>query len=60
MKCVNDGTLKIHTSFEDVFVALKSAQNKGDDPYALDKAKSAYHDSLDALRLSLCGMELKN
>ena len=29
------------------------------DPYALDKTKSAYHDLLDALRLSLCCMYSK-
>lgn len=38
----------------EVIISLKSAQNKGNDPYALDKCKSAYHDTLDAPRLSLC------
>ena len=28
---------------EEVIISLKSAQNKGDDPYALDKTKSTYH-----------------
>ena len=59
MKIISDGTLKIHPQFEYVFIALKSAQNKGDDPYSLDKTKSAYHDTLDVLRLSLCYMRSK-
>jgi|GEM_PF-5342897 hypothetical protein len=29
----------------------KSAQNKGVNPYSLDKSRSARHDSLDALKL---------
>lgn len=32
MKAISDGLLKVHPQFEDIFVALKSAQNKGDDP----------------------------
>lgn len=52
--CISKGILKIHPSMEEVIISLKSAQNKGNDPYALDKTKSAYHDLLDALRLSLC------
>lgn len=36
---------------EKVIISLKSAQDKGDDPYSLDKSKSAYHDSLDVLRV---------
>jgi hypothetical protein len=31
---------------EEVIISLKSAQNKSNDPYALDKSKSAYHDTL--------------
>ena len=31
-------------------LTLKSAQNKGDDPWTLDKARSANHDALNALR----------
>lgn len=54
--CISKGILKIHPSYEEVIISLKSAQNKANDPYALDKTKSAYHDTLDALRLSLCGM----
>lgn len=57
MKSISDGLLKVHPQFEDIFVALKSAQNKGDDPYSLDKTKSSNHDILDALRLSLCSLK---
>ena len=32
MKAISDGLLKVHPQFEDIFVALKSAQNKGDHP----------------------------
>jgi hypothetical protein len=38
---------------EEVIISLKSAQNKGSDPYTLDKTKSAYHDTLDSLRHDL-------
>ena len=51
--CIAKGVLRINLRFEEVIIALKSAQNKGNDPYALDKTKSAYHDTLDALRLLL-------
>ena len=44
---------------EEVIISLKSAKNKPNQPYSLDKQTSAFHDTLDALRLSLCGMELK-
>jgi hypothetical protein len=57
MKCISDGLLKVHPQFEDIFAALKSAQNKGDDPYSLDKTKSSNHDTLDALHLSLACMK---
>jgi len=45
---------------EEVIISLKSVQNKSNDPYALDKTKSAYHDSLDALQLSLCSLRSKS
>jgi hypothetical protein len=35
--CIRKGILKIHPTMEGVIIALKSAQNKGNDPYALDK-----------------------
>ena len=53
-KCLSKGVLKIHPKFEDIIIALKSAQNKGNDAYSLDKTCSANHDTLDALRLALC------
>lgn len=37
-------------SIEHVITDLKLAQNKGDDPWSLDKARSANHDTLNALR----------
>lgn len=46
--------------FEDVIISLKSAQNKGTDPYALDETKPSYHDTLNSLRLDLCCMRQKN
>jgi hypothetical protein len=55
--CVSKGILKIHPKLEEVIIALKSAQNKGDNPYTLDKNRSANHDSLDALRLALACMK---
>jgi len=55
--CISKGILKIHPSFEEVIISLKSAQNKGNDPYALDKSKSAYHDTLDALRLAVSALK---
>jgi hypothetical protein len=53
---ISKGILKIHPSMEEVIISLKSAQNKGNNPYSLDKNTSAYHDLLDALRLVLCCM----
>lgn len=58
--CISKGILKIHPSFEDIIISLKSAQNKGDNPYSLDKIKSAHHDSLDALKLALSCMRSIN
>jgi hypothetical protein len=57
--CISKGILKIHPKFEEVIIALKSAQNKVDNPYSLDKSRSAYHDSLDALRLALSCMKAR-
>lgn len=51
--CISKGILKIHPKYEDVIIALKSAQNKGDNPYSLDKTRSAQHDTFDALRLAV-------
>jgi hypothetical protein len=39
--CISKGILKIHPSIKEVIIPLKSAQNKGNDSYALDKTKSA-------------------
>jgi hypothetical protein len=39
-----------------VIICLKSAKNKPNNPYSLDKQNSSYHDTLDALRLSLCSL----
>ena len=51
--------LRLHPSQEELIVSLKSAQNKGNNPYSLDKNTSAYHDLLDAPRLALCCMRSK-
>lgn len=56
---VSTNKLMIHPTMEEVIISLKSAKNKLNQPYSLDKTNSAFHDTLDALRLSLCGMELK-
>jgi hypothetical protein len=45
---------------EQVTIALKSAKNKPNNPYSLDKAMSAYNDHIDALRLSLGCMCFKS
>jgi hypothetical protein len=47
---------------EQVTIALKSAKNKPNNPYSLDKAISAYNDHIyiDALRLSLGCMCFKS
>ena len=58
--CISKNLLRIHTAMEELIVSLKSAKNKPNNPYSLDKSKSAFDDSLDALRLALCCMELKN
>ena len=57
--CISKGILKIHPSMEEIIISLKITQNKENDPYSLDKSKSAYHDSLDVLRLSLCCLKFK-
>jgi hypothetical protein len=44
---------------EKVIISLKSAQDKGDNPYSMNKTKSAYHDSLVSIRLVLCCMRQK-
>jgi len=51
--------LGIHPSYEELIVSLKSAKNKPNNPYSLDKNTSAYHDLLDALSSSLCCMRSK-
>ena len=58
--CVSKNLLRIHPSMEELTVSLKSAKNKPNNPYSLDKDSSAYHDQLDALRLALCCMRLSN
>lgn len=59
--CISKGILKIHPSMEEVIISLKSAKNKPANPYTLDKnaRASAYHYSLDALRLSLSCLKFK-
>ena len=37
--CVSKNILRIHPSMEEVITSLKSAQSKGNDPYALDKTQ---------------------
>ena len=58
--CVSKNLLRIHPSLEEVITSLKSAKNKPNNPYSLDKSVSAFHDTSDALRLSLCCMRSKN
>jgi hypothetical protein len=52
--CISKNILRLHPSHEELIISLKSAKNKPNNPYSLDKNTSAYHDILDALRLSLC------
>jgi hypothetical protein len=56
---VNTNNLRLHSSMEDIIISLKAAKNKLKQPYSLDKQKSAFDDSLDALRLVLCLYEIK-
>jgi hypothetical protein len=58
--CVSKNILRIHPSYEELIVSLRSAKNKPNNPYSLDKAVSAYNDHIDALRLSLCCMRQMN
>jgi hypothetical protein len=53
-KLIGDNTLRVHPSQKEVITALKSAKSKPNNPYALDKVegRSAFHDTLDALRLA--------
>ena len=53
--CIAKGVLRINPRFEEVIIAL-SAQNKGDNPYSMNKTKLVYHDTLDSIRLALCCM----
>jgi hypothetical protein len=57
---VNTNKPRVHPTMEDIIIGLKSTKNKPDQPHSLDKQKSALDHSLDALRLSLCGMQLRN
>lgn len=54
--CIGKNVLRIHPSMQEVIVSLKSAKNRPTNPYSLDNNTSAYHDTLDALRLSLCSL----
>jgi hypothetical protein len=54
--CISKNILRIHPRMEQVITSLKSAKNKPNYPYSLDKQNSSYHDTLDALRLSLCSL----
>jgi hypothetical protein len=56
---VNTNNLRLHPSMEDIIISLKAAKNKLKQTYSLDKQKSAFDDSLDALRLVLCLYEIK-
>jgi hypothetical protein len=47
---ISKNILRIRPSYEELIVSLKSAKNKPNNPYSLDKTRSAYHDTLDALR----------
>ena len=44
--------VRIHSKFDKLITALKSATTK-DDEYSIDKPKSAYNDLLDAFRMAL-------
>ena len=44
--------VRIHRTFEDLIISLKSATTK-EDEYTLDKARSANNDLFDAFRMSL-------
>jgi hypothetical protein len=55
--CISKNILRIHPSMEELIVSLKSAKNKPNNPYSLDKNTSAHHDTLDALRLTLSCMK---
>jgi hypothetical protein len=53
---INEGYLAIPPKYEKLIVSLRTAQAK---EYSLDKEQTSYDDSLDALRLSLKGYDIK-
>jgi len=53
---VNEGYLAIPDKYEKFIISLRTAQAK---EYSLDKEQTSYSDSLDALRLSLKGYNIK-
>ncbi|CAN5453441.1 hypothetical protein BH18THE1_BH18THE1_14850 [soil metagenome] len=53
---VNEGLIAIPEKYEKWIVSLRTAQAK---EYSLDKEQTSYSDTLDALRLSLNGYNIK-
>ncbi len=53
---VNKGYLAIPEKYDKLIISLRTAQAN---EYILDKKQTSYDDSLDALRLSLKGYEIK-
>jgi hypothetical protein len=53
---INKGYLAIPEKYDKLIVSLRTAQAKD---YSLDKEQTSYSDSLDALRLSLKGYNIR-
>jgi hypothetical protein len=53
---INKGDLAIPEKYDKLIVSLRNAQAK---EYSLDKEQTSYSDSLDALRLSLKGYNIR-
>jgi hypothetical protein len=53
---INKGYLAVPEKYDKLIVSLRTAQAK---EYSLDKEQTSYSDSLDALRLSLKGYNIR-
>lgn len=49
--------VRIHSTFEDLIVSLKSATTKDNDEYSVDKTRSSNHDLFDSLRLACLALK---